>query len=163
MGPSTDDTWVALTPRPLPVEALTEWAVKPDCGAVVVFTGTVRDHGEGRPGVSSLEYEAYTEQVEPRLVAVAEQARQHWPTLGRLALLHRCGLLNVGEASVTVAASAPHREEAFSAARFCIDTVKATVPIWKRETWEDGEDWSQSATAVEPVEAPGSVTPVVGQ
>jgi molybdopterin synthase catalytic subunit len=68
--------------------------------------------------------------------------------VGRLALLHRTGVLEVGEASVIAAASAPHREEAFAAARFCIDTLKATVPIWKRETWEGGEDWSTCAHPV---------------
>ena len=90
----------------------------------------------------------------PRLAAIAAEARTRWPSLGRLALLHRTGLLGVGEASVLVAASAPHRAEAFDAARFCIDTLKATAPIWKRETWDGGEDWSACAHPVSQV--PGS-------
>ena len=155
LSPPTGHTWVALTDEVLPVGEVVEWAIRPDCGAVVLFTGTVRDHDEDRRGVSSLEYEAYPEQVEPRLAAVAGEARRRWSTAGRLALLHRNGLLHLGEVSVVVVAAAPHREEAFSAARFCIDTLKSTVPIWKRETWEGGQGWSAQAREVEPV--PGVV------
>lgn len=138
--PSGTETWVALTDDPLPVGATVDWAVQPDCGAVVLFSGTVRDHAEGRSGVTRLVYEAYAEQVEPRLTAIAEEARGRWP-VGRLALLHRTGELRLGESSVVVVVSSAHRGEAFDAARFCIDTLKATVPIWKRETWAGGEDW----------------------
>lgn len=145
MRPLGDDTWVALSPQPLPLATVADWAVLARCGALVVFTGTVRDHAEGRPGVSTLEYEAYTGQVEPRLASIAEEARRRWPDLGRIALLHRTGLLEVGEASVAVAVSAAHRAEAFAAARFCIDTVKVSVPIWKRETWAGGQDWAGGA------------------
>jgi len=141
MGPRRDDTWLGLCEDPLPLTAVSEWAVRPDCGALVVFTGTVRDHAGDRDGVSSLEYEAYTEQVEPRLAAVAADARRRWPDLGRLAMLHRIGLLAVEDAAVIVAASAPHRDAAFQAARFCIDTLKDTVPIWKKETWGGGQSW----------------------
>jgi molybdopterin synthase catalytic subunit len=141
-GQADVDDWVALTRERLPVHAALDWAVRPDCGAVVLFSGTVRDHSEGRQGVTSLEYEAYEEEVEPRLTAIAAEARRRWPTLGRIALLHRSGPLAVTETSVVVVASAPHRDEAFAAARWAIDTLKATVPIWKRERWADGEDWS---------------------
>ena len=144
MQPPLGDTWIALTEQALPIGAALDWAVRPGCGAVVLFSGTVRDHAEGRPGVTQLVYEAYTEQVEPRLAAIAEEARRRWP-VGRLALLHRVGELAVGESSVIVVASTPHRPEAFEAARFCIDTLKATVPIWKRETWQGGEDWGLCA------------------
>jgi molybdopterin synthase catalytic subunit len=142
--PSGVDTWVALTDQPLPVGAAADWAVRPDCGAMVLFSGTVRDHAEHRTNVTKLVYEAYAEQVEPRLEAIAEEARKRWP-VGRLALLHRTGELGLGESSVVVVASSPHRGEAFDAARYCIDTLKATVPIWKRETWEGGEDWGLCA------------------
>ncbi len=141
MRPPSADTWTALCADPLPVAAVSQWAVRPDCGAVVVFTGTVRDHADGRPGVSTLEYEAYAEQVDSRLRAVAAAARERWPDLGRLALLHRIGLLQVEEAAVVVAAGAPHRGVAFDGARFCIDTIKESVPIWKKETWVGGHDW----------------------
>jgi molybdopterin synthase catalytic subunit len=146
--PYGSDDWVGVNADPLPLHAAAAFVERPDCGAVVVFTGSVRDHSEGRTGVRSLDYEAYEEQVTPRLAAIAAEARARWPEVGRLVLLHRTGLLAVGEASVVVAASAPHREEAFEAARFCIDTLKATAPIWKRETWDGGEDWAACAHPV---------------
>jgi molybdopterin synthase catalytic subunit len=144
-APATGDDWIALTEEPLPIAAAYEWAVRPECGAVVLFSGTVRDHAEGRPGVTSLEYEAYEEQVVPRLAAIAEEMHVRFPTVGRVVLLHRIGLLELGECSVIVVASAAHRDEAFVAARYGIDTLKATVPIWKRETWEGGVDWGLCA------------------
>jgi molybdopterin synthase catalytic subunit len=137
--------WIALTGSVLPVGKVAEWVVLPGTGASVTFSGTARDHAEGRPGVTALEYEAYASQVEPRLRDIADEARRRWPDLGRLVLLHRTGPLAIGESSVLVAASAPHRGEAFEAARFLIDTLKATVPIWKKETWEGGEDWGLRA------------------
>jgi molybdopterin synthase catalytic subunit len=115
--------------------------MQPGCGAVVTFCGTVRDHSEGRSGVVSLEYEAYMEYAEPSLSKVARSARSRWRDIGRLALVHRVGRLEVGEISVVVAVSTPHRAEAFEAARFCIDEVKESVPIWKREVWADGSAW----------------------
>lgn len=139
--PTTDD-WIALTDEPLSTDDATRWAIMPACGAVVTFAGTVRDHSEGRDGVSVLTYEAYVEQVKPRLAAIAAVARERWPMVGRLVLWHRLGELALGEVSVVCVASTPHRPEAFEAARFLIDTVKATVPIWKKEIWEGGTDWS---------------------
>lgn len=143
-GPEGDE-WVALSADPLPLGPAAEWVVRPWCGASVTFSGTVRDYAEGRAGVSTLTYEAYASQVEPRLAAIAGEARDRWPDVGRLVLLHRTGPLAVGESSVVVAASAPHRGEAFAAARYLIDTLKATVPIWKKETWDGGEDWGLDA------------------
>ena len=103
------DDWLALTSDPLPVGDVYDWAVRPDCGAVVLFSGTVRDHAEGRDGVDHLVYEAYGEAVEPRLAEIAAEARRRWPTLGRIALLHRTGRLELGESSVLVVVSTPHR------------------------------------------------------
>jgi molybdopterin synthase catalytic subunit len=148
---AASDTWVRLTDAPLAVGELHDWAVRPHCGAVVVFTGTVRDHADGRPGVSSLEYEAWAEEVEPRLAALAGEARNRWPVIGRVALHHRTGTLVPGEPSVVVAVSTPHRAEAFEAARWCIDRLKASIPIWKRETWDGGEGWGLDATEIEDV------------
>jgi molybdopterin synthase catalytic subunit len=145
-GPEGRD-WTALTARPLPVQAATAWAVLPECGAVVTFLGTVRDHAEGRSGVSELTYEAYEEQVVGRLDAIVAEARARWD-LGRVALLHRVGRLVVTECSVVVVVSAAHRAEAFDAARFCIESLKSTVPIWKSETWEGGVDWGTNAQEV---------------
>ena len=146
-GPDAD-TWIALTGDPLPVGAAADWAVRPDCGAVVLFTGTVRDTAEGRAGVTGLEYEAYVEHAVPRMEEIAAEARRRWPGVGRVALLHRIGALAVEEAAVVVVAAAPHRGEAFDAARWCIDTLKATVPIWKKERWSDGEGWGLGAEDV---------------
>lgn len=147
------DVWVELTDSPISMDRAAAWASQPDCGAVVVFGGTVRDHAEGRPGVSELEYEAYESQVEPRLAAIAEEARTRWAGVGRVAIWHRIGTLGVGDCSVVVAVSSAHRGEAFDAARYCIDTVKKTVPIWKRERWDGGEDWGLDAKDVVEVEA----------
>ena len=165
VAPDTD--WIAVTEEPLPVGEVLAWVVRPSCGALVTFCGTVRDHSDGRAGVVALEYEAYLEQVEPRLATVASSARARWPTVDRLALLHRVGRLQVGEVSVLVAVSTPHRVESFEAVRFCIDTIKQSVPIWKRETWADGSGWALSArpgrrwmgsTVVLPT-SPASATP----
>jgi molybdopterin synthase catalytic subunit len=142
------DTWLELTEETLDVGAAYSWAVQPSCGAVVVFSGTVRDHSEGRDGVEVLTYEAYDEAVVTKLTAVAAEIRRQWAAIGRIALIHRVGELRLGESSVLVVVSAPHRPEAFEAARFGIDALKATVPIWKRETWKDGGDWAQSAQHV---------------
>jgi molybdopterin synthase catalytic subunit len=146
--PTEGETWLGLSEAPLPVGEVASWAVRPDCGGLVLFSGSARDHAEGRPGVHLLDYEAYEEQVVPRLAAVADEARSRWPDVGRIALLHRTGPVAIGDSAVVVAVSAPHRGAAFDAARFCIDTLKATVPIWKREAWAGGESWGLEAQHV---------------
>lgn len=146
--PTLGDTWIGLTDRPLPVNDVGEWTVRPDCGAMVLFSGTARNHAKDRPGVSLLEYEAYEEQVAPRLAALAEEMRRRWPHIGRIAMLHRTGPLQVGESAVVVAVSSPHRQAAFEAAAYGIDTLKGTVPIWKRERWSGGESWGLEAQHV---------------
>jgi molybdopterin synthase catalytic subunit len=149
--PPESGDWVGVGAGPLPVEAAWRWAILPGCGGIVTFCGTVRDHSDGRPGVTVLEYEAYVEQVGPRLTRVASAARERWEEIGRLVLLHRVGRLEVGEVSVVVVASTPHRAEAFAAAQFCIDTLKHTVPIWKRETWSGGTDWTVCSNELDAV------------
>lgn len=154
-APATGDDWLGLTDEPLPVGTAADWSVLPRCGAVVLFSGTARDHAPGRHDVELLEYEAYEEHVVPRLAAIAAEMRSRWPALGRIVLIHRIGVVPVGESSVVVVASAPHRPEAFAAARFGIDTLKASVPIWKRETWRDGESWGLEAQHIsEAADAP---------
>lgn len=159
--PDGGDDWIALTDRPLPTDAALRWSVLPRCGAEVLFSGTVRDHAEGRAGVTELEYEAYSEVALARMGAIAAEARQRWGDLGRVALLHRLGPLPVGECSVVVVVSAPHRGAAFEAAEWCIDTLKSTVPIWKRETWEGGVGWGTDtvdiATIQETIQQEGRV------
>ena len=141
----TDDAWCALTDDPLDGASLSAWVVRPDCGATVVFTGTARDHAPGREGVTRLDYEAYEDQVLPRMEALIGEVRSRWPTVGRVALHHRVGEVPVGGAAVVVAVAAPHRGEAFDAARWLIDTLKATVPIWKKEYHSGGESWGTDA------------------
>jgi molybdopterin synthase catalytic subunit len=140
-GPEAADDWVELARPPLPVADASAWAVRPGCGAVVSFSGTARDQADGRDGVLGLEYEAYDDPAVARMRAIVAEARARWPQVGRIALIHAVGTVLVGESAVVVVVSAPHRAEAFEAARFAIDALKATVPIWKRETWADGEDW----------------------
>jgi len=145
--PATDesDDWVAITDLTLDVGVAYEWAVRPACGAVVVFSGTVRDHADGRDNVSHLTYEAYEDKARERMFEIIAEARRKWPTIERVALLHRVGRLSLGESSVLVVVSSPHRPEAFEAARFGIDALKASVPIWKKEQWGDGGDWALGA------------------
>jgi molybdopterin synthase catalytic subunit len=112
----------------------------------------VRNHADGREGVTDLEYEAYETAGLELLATIAAEARRQWSDLGRIALLHRLGRLQVGEISVVVVVSSPHRGEAFEAAKWCIDTLKTTVPIWKRETWEGGEDWGTNASDIATIE-----------
>ncbi len=148
LAPPGDD-WVYIGSEALPLGQLTQWAVLPRCGAVVLFAGTVRDHAEGRPGVLTLEYEAYEQVAASRLEAIGADLRSRWPSLGRIGLLHRTGLLGLTDVSVAVAVSAPHRSEAFDAARAGIDGIKSRVPIWKRETWEGGSEWGLDAHPLE--------------
>ncbi|HUP86189.1 MAG TPA: molybdenum cofactor biosynthesis protein MoaE [Acidimicrobiales bacterium] len=150
--PKDAEDWVGLSATSLPVEGALAWTQTPDCGAQVLFTGTVRDHADGRAGVDWLEYEAYTEQVEPRFRRLCDEVRARWPEVGRIVLLHRIGRLHLSEVAVVVVVSSPHRPEAFAAARFAIDQLKATVPIWKKESWEGGEDWGTDAQTLAEVD-----------
>jgi len=143
--PPSGDSWCALSPEPLPNVEIARWVIRRDCGAVVTFVGTARDHSAGRPDVSELTYEAYEQEAVVRMEAIDAELRRRWPEVGRVALVHRIGTLAVGDAAVVVAVSAPHRDAAFEAARFAIDELKATVPIWKHETWDGGSAWGSDA------------------
>jgi len=149
LGPGVDGDWVGITDEPLPVAEALSWAVVPRCGGVVTFVGTVRDHADGREDVHALDYEAYEGPATGRLRDLAAEARQRWAGVGRIALLHRVGRLELQEAAVVVVVSAPHRDEAFEAAKWCIDTLKATVPIWKKEEWAGGSGWGTDARPVD--------------
>lgn len=157
--PQQGHSWLELTADPLPVGEVHDWCVQPSCGAVVVFSGTVRDHaadlsGTLRDDVQHLDYEAYDEQVVPVFARIEAELRQQWPHTGRVAILHRTGRLDLGAVSVVVGVSAPHRPEAFEAARFAIDTLKKAAPIWKRETWAGGSDWGTGAHDISSVGGP---------
>ena len=108
-------------------------------GAVVTFVGTVRDNTGGRK-VIALEYEAYPEMAEAEMRRIGSEVMARWSLHG-LAMRHRTGKLAVGEISVVIAASAPHREAAFAACSEALDRLKETVPVWKKEYFEDGEVW----------------------
>jgi molybdopterin synthase catalytic subunit len=160
--PANGDDWLALTHQPLEIAAAYAWAVRPACGAVVLFSGTVRDHaadesGKVRTGVTGLTYEAYHEHAVPKLAEVVRELRRRWPNTGRVVIQHRVGPLQLGDSSVLVVVSAPHRPEAFEAGRYGIDAVKASVPIWKLEAWDGGSDWGTGAhTPVEPSQVPSA-------
>ena len=147
IAPDAPD-WVALSTDPLPVEQAARWASVPNAGAVVSFLGIVRDHAEGRDGVTSLTYEAYESEAANVMTGIVGQARTRWSELSRVALLHRIGNITLSDASVAVVVSSPHRGDAFDAARFCIDTLKESVPIWKQEHWVGGDGWGLGATEV---------------
>jgi molybdopterin synthase catalytic subunit len=151
LAPPDAPDWIELTSDPLPIDMAEKWAATPAAGAVVCFSGIVRDHSDGRDGVTGITYEAYEPEASRRLGQVAAETRRRWPAIERLAVLHRIGDVALSEASVVVVASAPHRPEAFAAARFCIDTLKETVPIWKREHWANGSDWATCSHPVRPV------------
>jgi molybdopterin synthase catalytic subunit len=127
----------ALSPAPLSVDAALRFVADAGAGGTVLFTGTVRDHADAR-AVRGLEYEAFEERAGAQLAGLAGELAEKWPTVRAAWIEHRVGQLPVGEPAVVVAVAAPHRAEAFEAARWAIDTLKASVAIWKRELWADG-------------------------
>jgi molybdopterin synthase catalytic subunit len=128
---------VELLRAPIDVDRL--HAVSAGDGALCLFVGVVRNENGGRP-VRYLEYEAYEEMALPLMRQIAEEVRGRWPVT-EVRLVHRLGRLEIGEASVAVAVASPHRAEAFAACRYAIDTLKARVPIWKKEYYADGSAW----------------------
>ncbi len=133
---------ILITDHSIDHASVTDSARSDRAGAVCSFLGTVREMTGGRR-TASLEYEAYPAMAAKKLADLEAEARSRWPVLG-LALVHRVGHLPPGEISVVVAVSCPHRDQAFEACRWLIDTLKAEVPIWKKELWADGaEEWVQ--------------------
>lgn len=112
-------------------------------GAILVFHGVTRNTFGGRT-VLRLDYEAYAGMAEAEMAAIGDQVTAQWPG-ARVAMLHRTGTVPVGEASIIIAVSAPHRGECYEASRFAIDALKARVPIWKKEIYEDGSEWRENA------------------
>jgi molybdopterin synthase catalytic subunit len=127
---------IRLTRDPIDYHALTESVRSPHCGAVCLFLGTVRDL-TGDQVTEFLDYDAYPPMAEKKLAEIEAEVRNRWP-VGNVALVHRLGRLGVGEVSVAVAVSCPHRAQAFDAGRYAIDTLKELVPIWKKENAPDG-------------------------
>lgn len=127
---------VQLTKDVIDFHALTDRVIRPECGAVILFLGTVREVTEGKV-TTALDYEAYPAMAEKKMAEIEAEARERWP-VGDLAIVHRLGHLRLADVSVAVAVSCPHRSQAFEAGRFVIDRVKEIVPIWKKENWADG-------------------------
>lgn len=136
---------IRLTTDVIDYYALTEQVRRHDCGAVVLFLGTVRELTAGRVTVA-LDYEAYPGMAEKKLAEVERETRERWP-VGDIVLVHRLGHLELGDVSVAVAVSCPHRAQAFEACRYAIDRLKEVVPIWKKEQWADGTtEWVHPGT-----------------
>lgn len=132
---------VALTSRSIDVPELISRLTTPESGGIDVFVGTTRNHSDGRT-VTRLEYEAFEPMAVEQMSVLERRARERWP-LHRVVIVHRLGVVPVGEASAVIGVSAGHRNEAFEACRFLIDTLKQEVPIWKREHFADGStEWS---------------------
>ena len=126
--------------EPLSPDAIAAAVDDPGAGGIVIFSGVVRNETGGRP-VKFLEYEAHAPMAEAKLREIGATVRARWPGVKRVAMLHRIGRLEIGEASVLIAVAAAHRGDAFEACRYAIDTLKRIVPVWKKEHFEDGEVW----------------------
>ena len=136
---------IELTTEPIDYQALTESARDHAAGAVTLFLGTVREFTRGVQ-TSWLEYEAYPEMARASMAELAAEASQRF-TVTKIAISHRTGTMALGEISVAIAVSAPHRDQAFEAGRWLIDTLKERVPIWKKEHFADGrEEWQHPGT-----------------
>jgi len=131
---------IQLNHDPIDSSEVIESVQSPEAGAVVLFLGTTREFTAGRQ-TESLDYESYGEMAFRKLEELEQEARQRW-SLTELTIIHRLGHLGIGEASVAIAVSAPHRKDAFTAGQWLIDTLKEIVPIWKKENWADGtSEW----------------------
>jgi molybdopterin synthase catalytic subunit len=144
MEQTSQSVRVTVGESPIDGGALLAEVARNDSGATVLFLGTVRDHSEGKKDVTHLEYEVYAEQVEPRIAGIVSEATEKWPVLD-VVVEHRSGRVDLGEASVAVAVSSAHRGDAFDAGRYIIDELKKRAPIWKKEFWPGGEEWSKGS------------------
>lgn len=136
--------FIRVSPEKLSADEVSQLVVSPSCGAVSLFIGTTRNHFEGKK-VVSLEYEAYASMAEMEIKKILSDIRQKWPTVKHIAVHHRLGLVPVTEASVAIAVSSPHRNDSLDAVKYCINVLKATVPIWKKEMFEEGDcTWKEN-------------------
>jgi molybdopterin synthase catalytic subunit len=135
-------TEIKISSQPLDIQTCINWVMLPESGGIDVFIGTVRNATKGKT-VLRLEFEAYEKMAITETEKIAVQVFEKWP-VQKLLIHHRTGVLAVGEVPVVIAVSAAHRDAAFEACRYVIDTLKQTVPIWKKEVFEDGEVWVAS-------------------
>ncbi|MEM7373989.1 MAG: molybdenum cofactor biosynthesis protein MoaE [Bacteroidota bacterium] len=130
---------IHISSEPLDTQTVLNLVQSDACGAVDIFIGTVRNQTKGK-AVVRLEFEAYEPMALKEMAKIAEQARTQWP-IDKIAIHHRTGILHHGEIAVIIAVSTPHRRASFEACQFAIDSLKESVPIWKKEIFEDGEVW----------------------
>lgn len=128
-----------ITADPIDVQEVMEKVVRPEAGAISVFTGIAREFTDGKRTLF-LEYQAYPSMAEKKLAQIGKEIEEKWGNT-KTAIAHRTGRLHISEVAVAIAVSTPHREEAFAACRYAIDRIKEIVPIWKKEHWEDGTEW----------------------
>ncbi|MEJ7613602.1 MAG: molybdenum cofactor biosynthesis protein MoaE [Candidatus Fervidibacter sacchari] len=139
-GSSETKVFVNVSPEPIDLTSLLDFVASPQAGAIVSFVGTVREFSHGKK-VTALTYEAYEPMAKKELMRIAEEMLNRWQ-LCKVAIVHRTGTLSIGKISVAIFVSAPHRSDAFEAARYAIERIKEIVPIWKREHFEDGtSEW----------------------
>ena len=143
-----------VTSQPLDAQSLVSLVRKDESGAVALFYGVVRNHSEGR-AVERLEYEAHESMALRKLREVGDETKLRYPQTSEIGIWHRTGLLAIGETSLLVAVSSPHRKEAFEACHWAVDRVKEVVPIWKKEHWQGGSAWVEG----HPVETPEAAGP----
>lgn len=136
--------YVSVSDQVIDVGEVLARVARPDSGATVLFLGTVRDHSDGKVGVTRLDYEVYPEMVEAKIAEIISDAAGRWPVLS-VAVEHRSGVVDLGSVSVAVAVATAHRADAFDAARFVIDELKSRAPIWKKEFWDGGSEWSRGS------------------
>ncbi|MEA2491863.1 MAG: molybdopterin synthase catalytic subunit [Acidobacteriota bacterium] len=128
-----------LTDDPIDLSALAAGVMRASDGAQVIFAGVVRDHHEGK-AVESIFYDAYRPMAEKEMDKIVRALESEYPAVA-MAVVHRLGLLHVGDASIAIVCTSPHRAEAYEASRAAIDRIKETVPIWKKERGPGGEEW----------------------
>ena len=138
---------IQITDQPIDESALLATVKKPDAGAVVLFVGTTRQMTDGRE-TKTLVYEAHPTMAEKQLHRIVNEAKEKWPLRG-YSVVHRTGEVAVGESSIAVAVSSPHRVDAFAAAQWIMDTIKKELPVWKQDYWADGETaWQHPTDAI---------------
>ncbi|XP_063817979.1 molybdopterin synthase catalytic subunit-like [Pseudophryne corroboree] len=135
--------YIRISSEKLSADEVSQLVVSPCCGAVSIFIGTTRNNFEGKK-VVSLEYEAYVPMAEAEIRKILSDIRQKWPSVRHVAVYHRLGVVPITEASVIIAVSSPHRNDSLDAVKYCINTLKATVPIWKKELYEEGYTWKEN-------------------
>ncbi|HZG61504.1 MAG TPA: molybdenum cofactor biosynthesis protein MoaE [Anoxybacillus sp.] len=129
----------AITKEPISIEEVVKKVIRPEAGAVTTFIGTVREFTNGKRTLF-LQYEAYVSMAEKKLAQIGEEIKEKWPE-AQVAITHRIGKLDISDIAVVIAVSTPHRKDAYEANQYAIERIKQIVPIWKKEHWENGEEW----------------------